>query len=60
MKNSPELSKNFNNKLFKEINRSQLFKNIISITIISFLKVFLSIFEVFQIQNSSEKRDKKK
>ncbi len=48
------LSKDFNKKLFSEIKRNILIKNIISITLISFFKIIVSLFDVI----TSSKRAK--
>jgi hypothetical protein len=55
-----EPSKNFNEKLFTEIKRTHLVKNIINITIIGFFKALLSILEVLRIPGATAKKDQKK
>lgn len=55
MSKEPKLSKNFNSKLFGEIKRNLLFKNILSITLISFFKIIVSLFDVFAPSKSSNK-----
>lgn len=57
MSTEPKLSQDFNKNLFSEIKRNVLFKNIVSITLISFFKVFLSIIDVFGKPKRPERKD---
>ena len=47
MDEQPNLSSDFNKKLVSKLKRNITIKSLFSITIISFLKSFLSIFSVF-------------
>ncbi len=60
MDQKPNLSKNFNEKLFGEIKRELFLKDILSITVASFVKVFVSIFELFSKPSAPDNKDSKK
>lgn len=47
MENAPNISKNFNAKLFSEINRKILYKNLFSIILFGFFKGFISLVDFF-------------
>lgn len=56
MNDKTKLSANFNNKLLQEIKRISLFKKVLNITLVSFLKVIVSVVEViFKASNSAKK-----
>ncbi len=57
MNEIPDLSSDFNKKLVSKIKRNITIKNLFSITIVSFLKSFLSIFSVFFHVFDKNKKD---
>ena len=46
MNENPKLSKNFNAKLFSEVNRKLLYKNLFNIILVGFFKGFVSVIDV--------------
>lgn len=57
MVEQPKLSQNFNNKLFTEVRRKVLLRNLFSIVTTGFFKGVLSFFDIFlSLTKANDKR----